>query len=159
MLILFWPRIGYIFWGTKNSGALIFPDSLPCWWDAHPQHAQCNVNDVMPAAHMTCTMWHRQCMWCTQCKTHATHMIQDACNVHDARHVQRAWCKTCATCMTQDTYDVHDARHVTHTKWHPQHASHQWGRLSGKISASENVIYSGPEKCWKSLNILITSLA
>ena len=29
----------------------------------------------------------------------------------------------------------------------------------GKISTLENATYSGPEKCWKFLNILITSLA
>ena len=41
---------------------------------------------------------------------------------------------------------------------HRPHSMHLASGGAGKISAPENITYSGPEKCWKFLNILITSL-
>ena len=83
----FWPRIGYIFWGTYFSGVLKFLGYLNFWgayfsWlspctrmmqDARNAHdvTQCDTNDVM---------W---TMWCTRCDTRDAHDMTQ-CDARDA---------------------------------------------------------------------------
>ena len=120
----------------KFPGYLFFLISPAGKTHAHTmQHPRCNMNNVMHAA------WH-----------HASHCV---C------HIVCAMCITLlAPCASHCWHRVH---HIVSTMCVMSLAlcacaSRWWGRCSGKISAPENITYSGPEKCWKSLNILITSL-
>ena len=109
---LFWPRIGYIFWGAKISGVLIFPGCLPCWQDTH-------VHDMV---HVTWTMWHTRCEWCDvmhDATLHALHVCTS--RLHHVHHIVHVTCImlfitlcTCASC------------------W--------WGRHSGKTSTPEILV-------------------
>ena len=92
--------------------------------------------------HLSC--WRDTWTWHTQ---------HTQCDMHDATHSTcMMWCMWC-------THTQHMQCGIVHRVMCVCCASRWQGRCSGKISVPENVTYSGPEKCWKFLNILITSLA
>ena len=109
----FWPRIDYIFWGTK------FPGHLFSWASLLParytmQHAWC-THTTHNTMHMTCTM-HTQCdahdMHNVTHTTHRTWCIQHAqCDAH----TRTTWCTWCNAC---DADDVTHMMHMTRTTWH-----------------------------------------
>ena len=125
------------------------------WCDAHKAH---NVM-YMTQCTMPCCIVLCACVTCvTSCTSHVSH------HLHCVHHVVHVTCTTSfASCMS---HHVHHVLHVVHITSFVSPVSHRWGGCSGKISAPENLVpqknklpenvtYSGPEKYWKFLNILI----